>query len=735
MKENIEFEKEINSFNNAGLTDNNISDDDFENFNINEYLQAGESTPNDNDIIDDDISTSEINEKEDTLNINTSQNNTDISTSNNILNESFSDNKLNESFTSNNLNISVLSDNSIINDDISDLNTGRKPDQIISVAGKPEVNLFAKLTDKYSSASSLDSKFEAYYALKLHSEAIKNLGKKLSPAEENTLKSIETSFKKDFSAAKPNAKNSVLYSISEKKVEACTGYMKERKIYSDLIKFYDNPRQVKINYLAGKGVNALKIGILDNIESDLVRAKLTEDTKINMNMSMRQFARELGFNELNERNKRAQNKFFNSKKAGYEDHIDNKPTADLRVYTYYSRKLINEDFAKKIDSGEIEVPKNKIAEYKADPTKYNPNIYTETKIDSKRVREAINDEICSQKQRAIIEYNFKTACNSDIESIAEYEKYKDTLKQAETTNMKAGIENWISLENRGGRLAKNIQGATARGLINDAKNSFTKGKGYEKYILLHTGNKVYHNDVKEAPANFCKALAADLLSRKGEPFKIDTIHNIAKSISKMPELKRIAKDPVYLMAAMSDGKTVRKSCESIIKKTYGVEPDKTAEYINKMAKLYSIMNPEGSQSTEYKALRTAIKNIADLQDSIKTMDGIKRASEKLVSLNASLFEKAEKYMKGKKSIRRSTEGILRFDNTLDALGLMAKYAPSTKDQIMVSVNRINEVRKVKAGQLGYVNINAYNEERAKKAYDLVKNNGEPNKSKVGPIIS
>ena len=72
-------------------------------------------------------------------------------------------------------------------------------------------------------------------------------------------------------------------------------------------------------------------------------------------------------------------------------------------------------------------------------------------------------------------------------------------------------------------------------------------------------------------------------------------------------------------------------------------------------------------------------------------------------------------MKGKKSVRGTTEGEHRFNNALDALGLLADYAPETKAQIMVSVNKINKVRKVKEGMKDFVKLESFNEGRAAEA--------------------
>jgi hypothetical protein len=72
-------------------------------------------------------------------------------------------------------------------------------------------------------------------------------------------------------------------------------------------------------------------------------------------------------------------------------------------------------------------------------------------------------------------------------------------------------------------------------------------------------------------------------------------------------------------------------------------------------------------------------------------------------------------MDGKEAVRGSDEGQYRFNNALDALGTLLRFAPGTNDQVMKAVNKTNKVRKVSETSPDYVRISEYDEKRAQKA--------------------
>lgn len=137
-------------------------------------------------------------------------------------------------------------------------------------------------------------------------------------------------------------------------------------------------------------------------------------------------------------------------------------------------------------------------------------------------------------------------------------------------------------------------------------------------------------------------------------------------------------------------------------------------------------------SVDYKNFRNAVEHIQSLGNelNLKTAEGKQLAAKQIINLNASLLSAATKYMKGKEAVRGSIEGKLRFDNALDALSLMSKYAPQTKDQIELTIEHINKIRKVNETHKYHVKLSDYDERRAKKALKDANSKNEAQKKAV-----
>ena len=80
---------------------------------------------------------------------------------------------------------------------------------------------------------------------------------------------------------------------------------------------------------------------------------------------------------------------------------------------------------------------------------------------------------------------------------------------------------------------------------------------------------------------------------------------------------------------------------------------------------------------------------------LATEQGRKTASEMLVPLNANLLSASERCIKKNQEQANRFDGEEGYNNTLDALRILAEYAPDTKDQIKVSVDKISRAPKAK----------------------------------------
>lgn len=221
-------------------------------------------------------------------------------------------------------------------------------------------------------------------------------------------------------------------------------------------------------------------------------------------------------------------------------------------------------------------------------------------------------------------------------------------------------------------------------------------KDYDQYIRLHCGHEASHQKAEVVTTNFAKAIAASLLKNSKKAFNIDDIHKVSVSIRTMPEFNKIAGDPRRLQSCMADERTIVSAQSMIINKTYGVAPENITEYVHKMDLLYKNISVGENQSAEYKAFRAAVSSIRKLgMLNLATEQGRKTASEMLVPLNANLLSASERCIKKNQEQANRFDGDEGYNNTLDALRILAEYAPDTKDQIKVSVDKISRAPKAK----------------------------------------
>ena len=133
-------------------------------------------------------------------------------------------------------------------------------------------------------------------------------------------------------------------------------------------------------------------------------------------------------------------------------------------------------------------------------------------------------------------------------------------------------------------------------------------------------------------------------------------------------------------------------------------------YFDDMKTLLDNMKSSKGRSDEYKDMFSRIEKTVALKDKIFEND---EERQRQVNYSAFLVSfTVDKYMKGKKSVRTFEGGRDRFDNSLDALAIVSKYAPNAAPRVKKLTDRINEVRNDKNHK---INLNEYGAERAKDA--------------------
>jgi hypothetical protein len=247
-------------------------------------------------------------------------------------------------------------------------------------------------------------------------------------------------------------------------------------------------------------------------------------------------------------------------------------------------------------------------------------------------------------------------------------------------------------------------------VIDEFESHYNKGVSFDHYIVLHTGKSAIDLPDDRKADCLAKAVAAKVLKDAKEKYDEKKIQAAAENIKQLSEFARIIDDKDSVDEAFRSRSKFNAMAHRLTQSVYKVPSANVNDYVNEMKKLFESLMPEKNRTAEYKAFYGAVKKIANLSDKYDFGHDYdcKAASKELVDLNANLILSVKNYVKGKKSVRWTEGGKERFNNSLDALGTVVKYAPDTKQQIDKLVNRINDVR----WERNRVDLKNYNADRA-----------------------
>ena len=234
---------------------------------------------------------------------------------------------------------------------------------------------------------------------------------------------------------------------------------------------------------------------------------------------------------------------------------------------------------------------------------------------------------------------------------------------------------------------------------------------YNEYLVKHTGEDVISDDMEKNADTLSRAMAASMLgkSKAVSKYSESRIEDTAKRIR---EILRVSEmDNKAMKIALQKPEYVEMAVKVQVKSLY--VPQNSNKLINDMKKLGDNMMSDKGRTTEYQNLVTAVKNLGKLS-SDKENDPV--LTEQTTAAGYEVLRAVENYTKGKKSIRFSDDGKDRFDNALDALGILYKHLPRLRPQIDMMVERINIVRKSQdPAHKNHVDINKYGTDRAEQA--------------------
>jgi hypothetical protein len=619
----------------------------------------------------------------------------------------------------------------LINNYCSDTSLDSKVDLENNPQKKKELK--TSLDRKYEGASSIEKKFDQYFKLQAFLNASAYSGNVLNNNDPlyDKIDAIDNHFKKIMKKASIKAAQNVFSKLQTVKLTYCDKYKKDLAFAGSLVPKDDPHHKQKSELLAvSSSESTMMIKTALDMTNDLnfdftndpnIKTRLFNEYHLANTMTMGQVAEKFGF-------KGAQKIEFLQKKGAKEGES---------LQAYYTNLIKKNRFKTMIQTNQIDTSKansqdgpvdiDQIAE---NPTKYFPEEYNSIEVTVDDITNKVMEDIpvaitFKASQEATKAYAKKK--NRTIEQVRTIEK--ESTKPLGEINRK-GIEDWAgkhSTKSNKGEIPKGkniidvMTKSSGLAILQDHHIKPGKNANYQNYVIKHTGYKISRSGIENASENLAKLIAAMQQAKVMKSFNLDETHKLTNIIKQMPSFNAMKKEPVLVACALSDAQEATKYCDKFLNKVYGITPDNVSDYIEKMSTLYDSMQPVGSQSTEYKNFKKSVEDIKNLKTKydLNTAEGRNTASRALTSLNINMINTSEAYMKGKKSVRTGIEGQRRFNNSLDALGILCTYSKDAKSQIQPVVDRINQVRNVKRGNENYVDINNFNEKRAKDVRDKI----------------
>ena len=223
---------------------------------------------------------------------------------------------------------------------------------------------------------------------------------------------------------------------------------------------------------------------------------------------------------------------------------------------------------------------------------------------------------------------------------------------------------------------------------------------YDIYINKHSGFAAANSSEADKKVHLAKLMSATTTRRNNHPFSVDVVHSFADDLMKRDAFKNLT--PEEINRGISSPAEAYKLQAKVYARTFGVNENDRQNYIDEMKQLSQNMMSSERRTDEYKELFNSVKKVSKL----------KPDSPDFYAANDRLIKAIRDYTKGKKSVRRDSEGRARFDNAMDALAIVNKYIPGSRYFVREQVDRINKVRGVRPGDRNYMDLSNHGAQNA-----------------------
>ena len=212
-------------------------------------------------------------------------------------------------------------------------------------------------------------------------------------------------------------------------------------------------------------------------------------------------------------------------------------------------------------------------------------------------------------------------------------------------------------------------------------------RSYRRYCYNHTGAAVNKIPDERLPEYAAKVTAAAMLQNRQGDFDLKALRHAAEVLQKSPNFIAAVRNagPNKLRDALHNGRV-----SDLVELTVGGRERYalSSQGKTRLAQMGAAMK-RNSKSPEWDSLKTALEN-PEAADS------------------GAVFDAAEKFLKGKKSVRRRQEDRDAVDLAVSAVAVAARDGDAVaKKRAQILVNRINQVRGTKPGEPNHVDLKDY----------------------------
>ena len=259
-----------------------------------------------------------------------------------------------------------------------------------------------------------------------------------------------------------------------------------------------------------------------------------------------------------------------------------------------------------------------------------------------------------------------------------------------------------AVEENAGEIVDNIQdnnhvieARESRRITDGLNRDIGRCRNYDAVHAAVNNHRNGQMGYKEMIMHAAYSIAAVQLENEGKRFSVKELKARAKSIANayFGEENREKYTYQKLKKSLSSKDNAVSLNRHMVNDVYGVfKKADMKKYVNDMVKLeFNMMNriDPTVRSAEYQALVSAVQHASQIvlsKNYDANINAIAEANRKLVTA-------AFTYMDDKKSVRSSWDGKARFENALDAIAIVRKYAHGTEEMIDKYVASINRKRK------------------------------------------